>query len=553
MIIPGRFMSKKNEYLEIGKDPFTDKRGSILNYYLPEDINHVGLIDSKEHTLRGNHYHPEQTQVCLLVKGSYISVTKNIQEKNSVVESRLIRENELSIIPPNVAHAMIFLEDSIFLNLVKGERSHENFDKTHTLKYELVKKDQFRTYIDFFKSTCRVCESKFLDLVHSFGQVPLANNLLNSKNEYAKEYPLELFFCCDCSNLQLNMAIDPDILFRDYLYTSSTSSLFVQHFEKFAEQIIQEEDLNEESLVVDIGSNDGVFLEPLSIRGIKAIGVEPAKNLSEYSNNKGLKTINSYFNEQAVKHIFQDHGKADLVTAFNVFAHGDGLKEIVLHVFNLLKDDGVFLLEVQSTEKMINNNLFDNIYHEHFNYWSLGTLITFFNNLNLTVYKFEEVATHGGSLRLYVAKNRKVDKSVKTYLLEESKSNLNKKETFLNFSANIEKEKKNVLLNLQNLINSDKNIIFYGAPAKATTLLNYFKIDSQLVKYTIEDNSLKVGKFIPNTGIEVINKDQAISYNPEIIIVLAWNFFESIKNNNQSTFPNAQFTTLKDLQFIKGQ
>jgi dTDP-4-dehydrorhamnose 3,5-epimerase-like enzyme len=540
-------MFKKNEYLKLGEDPFIDERGSILNYYLPEDINHVGLIDSKKYTLRGNHYHPEQTQVCLLVKGSYISITKNIQDDNAVIESRLIRENQLSTIPPNVAHTMIFLEDSIFLNLVRGERSHENYDKTHTLKYELIDDEQLQTYIEYFKSICRVCDSKSLDLIHSFGLIPLANNLLNSQDEFAKEFPLELFFCADCSNLQLNIAINPDLLFKDYLYTSSTSQLFVQHFEKFAQQLVKEEQLNKNSLVVDIGSNDGVFLKPLNLNSIRAIGVEPAKNLSEYSNSQGLETINSYFEEETVTKIIRDYGKADIITAFNVFAHGDGLREIVINAFNLLTEEGIFILEVQSKEKMIKNNLFDNIYHEHFNYWSLATLITFFNNLNLTVYKFKEVDTHGGSLRLYVAKNRKIDNSVKNYLLKEANSNLDKKETFDNFSKNIEEEKKNVILNLKKLIKNNKNVMFYGAPAKATTLLNYFNIDSKDVQYVIEDNRLKVGKYIPNTRIKIIDKEQAMMYNPEVIIVLAWNFFESIKKSNESIFPNAKFTTLKDL------
>jgi dTDP-4-dehydrorhamnose 3,5-epimerase-like enzyme len=483
-------MFKKNEYLKLGEDPFIDERGSILNYYLPEDINHVGLIDSKKYTLRGNHYHPEQTQVCLLVKGSYISITKNIQDDNAVIESRLIRENQLSTIPPNVAHTMIFLEDSIFLNLVRGERSHENYDKTHTLKYELIDDEQLQTYIEYFKSICRVCDSKSLDLIHSFGLIPLANNLLNSQDEFAKEFPLELFFCADCSNLQLNIAINPDLLFKDYLYTSSTSQLFVQHFEKFAQQLVKEEQLNKNSLVVDIGSNDGVFLKPLNLNSIRAIGVEPAKNLSEYSNSQGLETINSYFEEETVTKIIRDYGKADIITAFNVFAHGDGLREIVINAFNLLTEEGIFILEVQSKEKMIKNNLFDNIYHEHFNYWSLATLITFFNNLNLTVYKFKEVDTHGGSLRLYVAKNRKIDNSVKNYLLKEANSNLDKKETFDNFSKNIEEEKKNVILNLKKLIKNNKNVMFYGAPAKATTLLNYFNIDSKDVQYVIEGREI---------------------------------------------------------------
>ena len=540
-------MTNSNEELKFGEDPYVDSRGNILNYYLSEEINHVGLIDSKKDTLRGNHYHPEQTQVCLLIKGSYISVTKNISEKNSVIESRLIIENQLSTIPPNVAHTMIFLEDSIFLNLVRGERSHENFDKTHTLKYELVQEELLDTYIKYFKNTCRVCDSKKIILAHSLGLVPLANNLVNSEKEIASEYPLELFFCDNCSNLQLSLAISADLLFKNYLYTSSTSKVFVQHFEKFAEQLCTEENLNKNSLVVDIGSNDGVFLKPLIENKIAAVGVEPAENLSNLANSKGFKTFNAYFDENVADEILNKYGKANVVTAFNVFAHGDNLKEIALNVFTLLKDDGIFIVEVQSTQKMINDNLFDNIYHEHFNYWSLKTLIIFFKNLNLNVYKFEEVDTHGGSLRLYISKNREVQESVGIYLKKEVQNDLDKKETFINFSKKIKLEKDNVISSLKDLVNANKNILFYGAPAKATTLLNYFQIDKNMVQYVIEDNQLKIGKFIPNTGIEIIDKKKAQSIKPEIIIVLAWNFFEDIKASNEHLFPEAKFITLKDL------
>ena len=347
------------------------------------------------------------------------------------------------------------------------------------------------------------------------------------------------------------MSVDPDILFEEYLYTSSTSQLFVNHFNNLAKKLINDFDLNNESLVVDIGSNDGIFLKPLIENKINSVGVEPAKNLSEIANENGITTINSYFDKEAANEIIKKYGNADIVTAFNVFAHADGLKEITENAFMLLKEDGIFIIEVQSTEKMISSNLFDNIYHEHVNYWSLATLIKFFEKLNFVVFKFEETDTHGGSLRVYISKNKKIEESVNKSLKKEIKHELNEIKTYYNFSQNIEDEKREVLKGLEKLISKEKNIVFYGAPAKATTLLNYYQIDNTVIKYTIEDNLLKVGKFIPNTGIEIINKNTALKLKPNVIIVLAWNFFEDIKNINQEHFPDTKFITLKDLQFMK--
>ena len=533
-----------NEFINEGKDPFIDHRGSIINYYLDNKVNQIGLIDSKRGTVRGNHYHPEQLQSCILIKGSYISVTKNLKDDNAVIESRLVKEGEISIIKPNIAHTMVFIQDSVFINLVDGEREHENYGETHTFPIEIVDNFLAENIVECYKDDCRVCNSRNLVLIHSFGLSPLANNLVKNKTSKATTYPLELNYCKDCNNIQLNVVVNPNILFDKYLYTSSTSQSFVNHFEELAYDLIKEFNLDKESTVVDIGSNDGIFLKPLIEKNIKSIGVEPAVNLAKDANQNNLETINSYFDKEVVESIIQKYGQVDVVTAFSVFAHSDKLKQIANDAFELLKENGVFIIEVQSLAEMIEKNLFDNVYHEHVNYWSLTNLVHFFENLNLYVNNFQKVETHGGSLRLFVSKKKKINASVSEYIEHEEKLGLNKLETFYNFSNKIIEQKNNAMENLIRLKESGKKIIFYGAPAKATTLLNYYGINSELVEFTIEDNPLKVGKYIPNTNIEIIDKERAIKLNPDVIIVLAWNFYEVIKNQNLDFFPDAEFKTL---------
>ncbi len=540
-------LNKKNEKIEIGRDPYEDDRGRILNYYLENKINHIGLIDSKPGTVRGNHYHPQQTQSCLLIEGAYLSITKNLNSKNEVIESRLIKQGDLSIIKPNIAHTMIFLEDSKFINLVEGERSHENYGETHTFPYDLVDDDLAKVYLDSYKKDCRVCELDHQIMFHSFGLIPLANNLVDSAEAKGQSFPLELNYCKNCSNIQLNLVVNPKLLFDNYVYTSSTSQSFRDHFKDLVNKIEEKYNLKEDSRVVDIGSNDGVFLKPLQDKGIKAVGIEPASNLAELANKQNLYTINSYFDELTAKKILKEFGKVDIVTAFNVFAHSDHLKNITLNAFNILKDEGTFIIEVQSLSEMLEKNLFDNVYHEHVNYWSLSNLVNFFNSLDLVVNDFEKVDTHGGSLRVYVSKSKEIANAVQEFVDYEKNMDLSQLETFIKFSEHISSQKNEVLKKLRNIIESGKKVIFYGAPAKATTLLNYYGIDNEMVAYTIEDNQLKVNKYIPNTKIKIIGKESGIKFNPDVIIVLAWNFFESIKEENEKLFPNSEFITLNSL------
>ena len=246
------------------------------------------------------------------------------------------------------------------------------------MKYELVDKRLAENILESYKTECRVCKSQNLEPYIKLGLSPLANNLLEKKEDDYDRYPLEVNFCSTCFNSQLSVAVPSKKMFDNYLYLSSTTDTFKLHFEELAKKLKMELNLTKKSLVVDIGSNDGIFLKPLSDYGIETLGVEPAKNVAKIANKNGVKTVNSYFDEKCIKKISSEYGKADVVTAFNVFAHADNLKGILNNVSKLLKNDGIFVFEVQYLLRTLSDLTFDNIYHEHFNYWCLLSLQNLF-------------------------------------------------------------------------------------------------------------------------------------------------------------------------------
>ena len=381
--------------------------------------------------------------------------------------------------------------------------------------------------------------------VLSLGYQPLANNLLNKKDQKTELYPLEMNYCEECHNCQLSVAVDSKKMFSNYLYTSSTSKIFRDHFIKAADQYIREFKLNsKKSYIIDVGSNDGVALKPFLDKKFKKIlGIEPAKNLAKLANKKKIKTFNGFLTEKNIKKIKKN---ADLILASNVFAHSDNLDEMATCMVKLLSKKGTIIIEVQYLMNTLKDLTFDNIYHEHYNYWSLTSLMNFFQKYPLKIFKAEKINTHGGSLRIYISKNKKIkiDKSISKLLLEEENFGIKKFETYKSFGEKVYEIRENVLKNINIIKKKEKSLVGYGAPAKATTALNFFGISDQ-IDYIIEDNKLKDKKFIPGVKIPIYFKDK-IDSKLSTIIVLAWNFFEDIKKNNKTLSKN--FINIKDLE-----
>ena len=534
---------KDLEHVRDGDNEFIDSRGKISNHELTEPINMIGLIESKKGTIRANHYHPQQEQKCLFTKGQIIEIFQDLLNPNSPKITQVVNEGQLSIIKPNVAHTMVFSKDTTFLNLVRGEREHENYGVTHTIKHVFVDEKEKNLLLKCYKFECRSCGNEKLKRVISLGYQPLANNLLKKKTDQPELYPLEVNYCDNCHNCQLSIAVDPKKMFSNYLYTSSTSKVFREHFEKSAKKYIKEFKLKKKSYIIDVGSNDGIALTPFQNLGFKNIlGIEPAKNLAKLANKKRIKTFNGFL---SIKNLRKIKKGADIILASNVFAHSDNLKEMAECMKRLIKKDGTIIIEVQYLLNTLKDLTFDNIYHEHYNYWSLTSLVNFFKQFNLEIYNVEKIQTHGGSIRIYVKKTKtKINKNVKSLLKEEEKFGIKKYKTYKNFADKIYKIKSNVINNLNKIKKENKKIIGYGSPAKATTALNFFGVKDQ-IDFIIEDNKLKHGKFVPGVKIPILPKDKVKNKLP-VVLVLAWNFFEDIKKNNKDL--SKKFINIKDLE-----
>ena len=536
---------KDLEHVKDGEDLFIDDRGVISNHELTEPINLIGMIESKKGTIRANHYHPQQEQKCLFTKGQIIEIFQDIINPNAPKITQVVNEGQLSIIKPNVAHTMVFTKDTTFLNLVRGERDHENYGITHTIRHVFVDEKEKNLLLKYYKFDCRSCGNNNLKRVVSLGYQPLANNLVKKKDEKCDLYPLEVNYCARCHNCQLSVAVDPKIMFSNYLYTSSTSKVFRNHFIEAAKKYSKELKLNKKnSYIIDIGSNDGVALKPFLELGFKKIlGIEPAKNLAKLANKNKIKTFNGFLEKKNIKKIKKN---ADLILASNVFAHSDKLKEMAECMLSLLSKNGTIVIEVQYLLNTLKDLTFDNIYHEHYNYWSLTSLVNFFKQFNAKIFRSEKVDTHGGSIRVYIKKDKKVkiEKSVKTMLKEEENFGIKNFKTYQKFGEKVYKIRENVLKNIKKLKEKNKTIIGYGAPAKATTALNFFGITEE-IDFIVEDNKLKHNKFIPGVKIPIKNKSK-IKDKKNILLVLAWNFYNDIKKNNTNLSDN--FVNIKELE-----
>ena len=536
---------KDLEHVKDGENLFIDDRGVISNHELTEPINLIGMIESKKGTIRANHYHPQQEQKCLFTKGQIIEIFQDIINPNAPKITQVVNAGQLSIIKPNVAHTMVFTKDTTFLNLVRGERDHENYGITHTIRHLFVDEKEKKLLLECYKFDCRSCGNTNLKRVVSLGYQPLANNLISKKDEKCDLYPLEVNYCNKCHNCQLSVAVNPKKMFSNYLYTSSTSQVFRNHFIDAAKKYSKELKLNKKkSYIIDIGSNDGVALKPFLDLGFKKVlGIEPAKNLAKLANKNKIKTFNGFLEKKNINKIKKN---ADLILASNVFAHSDKLREMAECMINLLSKKGTIIIEVQYLMNTLKDLTFDNIYHEHYNYWSLTSLVNFFNQLKLKIFRSEKVDTHGGSIRVYIKKDKKVkiEKSVKKMLKEEEDFGIKDFKTYQKFGEKVHEIRRNVLANIKKLKHNNKTIIGYGAPAKATTALNFFGI-SEEINFIVEDNKLKHNKFIPGVKIPIKNKTQIKNKN-NTLLVLAWNFYKDIKKNNLGLSDN--FINIKELE-----
>lgn len=382
-------------------------------------------------------------------------------------------------------------------------------------------------------SSCRMCKSTKLRKAISLGSTPLANSFITKNNLSLPEpfYPLKVNFCSSCGHLQLGHTVSPELLFKNYVYVSSTSPVFVAHFEEYARTVYKKLKLSKNSFVVDIGSNDGILLKPFKKLGVKVLGIDPAAEIAETATRQGLETIPQFFDQQLAREIVAKHGETDAVFANNVFAHVDDIDELTDAVRTLLKPSGVFIIEVPYLVDLLEKNLFDTIYHEHLSYYAIKPLVKFFNRHDMEVFDVKKTSSHGGSIRVFVKKNGaefRIERDLKDIIEKEKRSGLFSFGTYVKFGNKIRKNKTALTKILHALKTEGKTIAGYGAPAKGNTLLNYFGIGRDLLDYIVDDSPIKQGLYTPGTHIPVVSSKQLKINPPDYILVLAWNFAESI-------------------------
>jgi len=384
-------------------------------------------------------------------------------------------------------------------------------------------------------TSCRICQNRELKRYLDLGQIPLVNSYVHRKNKESAEekYPLQLDYCTNCSQSQLSIVVDPKILYQVYFYRSSISKTFIQHCHQTARSLVDRFQLTSDDLIVEIASNDGCSLQEFKKFGMRVVGVDPAQNLAKIANKQGITTLPSFWNQESALKILTEHGKASVINAANVFAHVDELDEFLQAVHILLKENGIFIIEVPYLFNFINRTEFDTTYHEHLSYFLVKPLIKLFDKHSLKVFDIEEISIHGGSIRVYVRKSTnktiEVNEASINQLLDLEKSvGLHELTTYLTFPKDVEKIKNDLLGLLIKLRSENKKVAAYGASAKGTVLSNYCGIDHNLVSYIIDDTPEKIGYLTPGNHIEIVPLTHLQNDTPDYLILFAWNFLEEL-------------------------
>ncbi len=377
------------------------------------------------------------------------------------------------------------------------------------------------------RNKCAVCDNSSLQEVLNLNEVPLAG-YFPTKNQLEEKstYPLKLLFCDDCKLVQTDSVIDPDVLFKDYRYLSSVG--LTNHFKELA-KVLDDKFQVKDKKILEIGCNDGVLLEPLSKLGADVVGVDPASNVVKLARDKGLNVIEDYFNYENFK---EHEDKYDLVLANNSFAHITDIKSIVKGVSHVLKPAGRFVFEVHYLKNLINENQWDNIYHEHIYYYSISALNNFFTKYGMTVIDFEEIPIHAGSIRVDVL-NYNVDTPQKIFeiLLEEHKT-IGNSNYMLDFTKRVDNHIEDFKNQIKKL-SKDYKIAGYGASGRANMFCNLTDLDENVVEFIVDESPERCGRYIANTKIPIVDVDTLKNSDVDIIIIFAWNYSKMIMEKTQ--------------------
>ncbi|MBY0539784.1 class I SAM-dependent methyltransferase [Patescibacteria group bacterium] len=381
-----------------------------------------------------------------------------------------------------------------------------------------------------------MCKQESLFLVIDLGMHPHSDFFPTEAQLYNAEitFPLRLMSCGRCGLLQIDYFVDPEILYQtDYLYQSSTTATGRAHYATMAESIVRRFSIPPGSLVVDIGSNVGVLLAGFKEVGMRVLGVDPAQNIAEKSIAGGIDTIVDFFGSALAKAITVSHGKAQVITATNVFAHLHEIDDSVLGMKELLADEGVIVIEAPHALPLIENVEYDTIYHQHISYLSVKPMRSYFESMGLELFDVEKNLIHGGSLRFFVGHpgRHELSSTVDSLINEEELAGLYSVEKLAQFADRVRGQKEALLSLVLSLKKQGKSIVALSAPAKGNTLLNYCHLDASFLNYATEKNPLKVGRYTPGVHLPIYPDEKIIEDVPDFCLLLAWNFADEIMKN----------------------
>lgn len=390
---------------------------------------------------------------------------------------------------------------------------------------------------DAREPTCRFCSTQLSQIFVDLGLSPLCQTQIRPEqlNRGETYYPLRVFVCDKCFLVQLDEYVSPDVIFgEDYPYYSSYSDSWVKHAKTYVDKMVTDFGIGKDSFVVEIASNDGYLLQHFVKAGVPCLGIEPAEGVANSAREKGIETITRFFGKDTAIETSRQYRKADLVLGNNVLAHVPDLNDFVGGLRELLSDDGVITMEFPHLMKLIQENQFDTIYHEHFSYFSFSTVSEVFAQHGLTVFDVQELPTHGGSLRIYAAKtdSRQLLSSRAVELLERERSmGFETIEFYTGFEEQVRETKRALLDFLIGAKRAGKTIVGYGAPGKGNTLLNYCGIREDFLNYTVDRNPHKQGTYTPGTRIPILDPSAISRTRPDYILILPWNLRKEIKES----------------------
>lgn len=382
---------------------------------------------------------------------------------------------------------------------------------------------------------CRFCQSSLNHTFVDLGMSPLSNGFLKSEqlNKAEKFYPLHAYVCEKCLLVQLEEFESPDHIFaNDYAYFSSYSDSWLNHAKQYTELMINGFQFNQSSQVMEIASNDGYLLQFFQAQSIPVLGIEPATNVAQVAIEKGVDTLVKFFGVETAQELVGQGKKADLLLGNNVLAHVPNINDFVAGMKIVLKPKGIITMEFPHLLRLIEQNQFDTIYHEHFSYLSFVTVEKIFAHHGLTLFDVEELPTHGGSLRIYAKHSEnneiKIEQRVEKLKEVEKQKGLSDLHTYLSFSQKVQETKRKLLSFLIKVKTDGKTVVGYGAAAKGNTLLNYCGIRTDFIGYTCDRSPHKQGKFLPGTHIPIYSPDKIAETKPDYVLILPWNLKEEV-------------------------